>query len=436
MRPSARKGVGTVDRVSPVTVLADRYELGDALGSGGMAQVFRAHDRLLGREVAVKLFGSGIDPNGPARARSEMRTLAALSHPNLVAVHDAGTDTEHDPPRVYLVMQLIDGPSLADLLKQGPLPPGQVQHIGIGVAHALAYVHQRGVVHRDIKPGNILLDSSARPFLADFGIAQTLGASALTATGLTMGTAAYLSPEQVRGHDVGPGSDTFAFGLVLLEALTGQREYDGTTAETALARLTRPPALVGRVPKVWCKLLAAMTATDPAERPTALQVADLLEALPEQSTGGTSSRTTVLAVEDATLAMANLHTGASTKSPGTTIPPQSASADVPDKTRVLAQPTSELKVPDLVSSDAMQSPKAGLPRVQQRPAGPPRHRRHFLSRVVAGAAVAALVLAAVIAVLSSGSGSSGSPIRPAPAGTSGPGRLSPDLSRLQQLVKP
>lgn len=267
--------------VAEPIVVAGRYELGSLLGTGGMAQVFRARDRVLEREVAVKLFGASVDAHGPERVRIEMRTLARLSHPALVTVHDAGTHTPSDggPERAFLVMELIDGPTLAQLIASGPLAPEAVAATGAGTAAALDHVHARGVLHRDVKPANILLDATGRPHLADFGIAQTLGQQAMTGTGLMMGTAPYLSPEQVRGQPVTPATDIYSLGLVLLEALTGRREYPGVTAESAVARLSRPPVVDADLPAGWRDLLTGMTASDPAERPVAGEVAERLREL-------------------------------------------------------------------------------------------------------------------------------------------------------------
>ena len=143
------------------------------------------------------------------------------------------------------------------------------------MAEALAYMHSKDVVHRDIKPANIILDAQGRPHLTDFGVARTLGAARHTATGMTIGTAAYLSPEQVTGGELTPAVDIYALGLTLLEAMTGRREYPGSIAESALARLNRAPE-IPPLPTPWPDLLARMTAIDPAERPLPEEVVDLL----------------------------------------------------------------------------------------------------------------------------------------------------------------
>ena len=195
--------------------IAGRYELGSTLGSGGMAQVFRAHDELLDRDVAVKLFNASADARGLDRVRVEMRTLAGLSHPALVAVYDAGTDLPPaGSPRAFLVMALVEGPSLSQLLLDGPLPVEAVRSIGLRVCEALEFVHSRGIVHRDVKPANVLIDQDGLAYLADFGIARGVEQPTLTTTGQILGTAAFLSPEQVSGHPVTSASDIYALGLV------------------------------------------------------------------------------------------------------------------------------------------------------------------------------------------------------------------------------
>ncbi|MCD2188568.1 serine/threonine-protein kinase [Actinomycetospora soli] len=252
----------------PSTVGAGRYTLGDLIGRGGAAEVYRARDELLGRDVAVKLFPAGVGEADESRRQREVQTLAGMNHPGLVTIYDVGAEGS----RAYFVMQLIEGESLADRIRTGPLRPGDVVALGAALGDALTYVHRHGVVHRDIKPGNVLLDTEGRPHLSDFGIAVLADATNITATGMVIGTASYLSPEQVRGQPVGPASDVYALGLVLLECITARREYPGNALEAAVARLHRPPDVPTDLPPALYGLLVAMTRDEPAERPTTEQV--------------------------------------------------------------------------------------------------------------------------------------------------------------------
>jgi tRNA A-37 threonylcarbamoyl transferase component Bud32 len=263
-----------VDDDSGGRLLGGRYRLGALIGQGGAAVVYEAVDVALGRRVAVKLYEAA-DPLGRYRFGSEARLLAGLSHPGLVTVHDVSLDGD----RPYLVMRLVDGPSLRDLLTRGAFEPAAVARIGVRLAEVLAYVHAHDVVHRDIKPGNILVDSSGACHLTDFGLARAMGATHLTGPGEYVGTAAYLAPEQITEPDVGPAADIYALGLVLLECLTGRTEYTGNAAETALARLSRPPRIPATLPGSWPAVLAAMTARDPADRPDAARCVALLAAV-------------------------------------------------------------------------------------------------------------------------------------------------------------
>ncbi len=258
--------------------LRDRYVLESLLGSGGMADVHRATDTTLERSVAVKVLRDVAgDESARHRFVAEARTLAGLSHRNLVTVLDAGIGEDDDRP--FLVMELVEGRSLADALRDGPLPADRVAPIGAQVAAALAYAHGRGVVHRDVKPGNVLLGDDGRVKLADFGIARLLGDTARhTRTGTAIGTAAYLAPEQVRGEDVTGAADTYALGLVLLEALTGERAFPGSPTEAALARLQRDPEVPTDLPGGWAPLLAAMTTADPGDRVDVETARDVLAA--------------------------------------------------------------------------------------------------------------------------------------------------------------
>ncbi|MGW4439643.1 protein kinase domain-containing protein [Streptomyces sp. NPDC004596] len=237
-----------------------------------MADVYEGVDTRLRRPVAVKVFRPGPDPQIEDRLTAEAVLLARLQHPGLVTVYDAGRDDD----RTYLVMQLVKGPTLRSLLAGGALPERRVVRVGAALARALAYVHRAGIVHRDVKPSNILLDAAGDPHLADFGIARLVNATRHTAPDVLIGTAAYLAPEQVAGRRVGPAVDVYALGLVLLESLKGELEYEGTPLEAAVARLHRPPEVPAWLPSDLATLLRAMTAQEPEARPDAESCADIL----------------------------------------------------------------------------------------------------------------------------------------------------------------
>lgn len=258
--------------VPSAAVVAGRYRLDELVGRGGTAEVWKATDTSLDRVVALKLVTVAHDESS-ARAADEARTLARLSHPSLVQVYDAGTD---DRGRPWVVMEYVDGETLADAIRRGPISVRRITEIGLAVAEALDHVHQQGLVHRDVKPANVLIGRGGKTKLTDFGIARLVDAAKVTSTGLMVGTASYLAPEQVSGEPVGPPADVYALGLVLLEAFTGVREYEGPAVEAAMARLHRKPVLPAGLPVGWPQLLTGMTARDPGERPTATQVAGVL----------------------------------------------------------------------------------------------------------------------------------------------------------------
>nr|WP_275889298.1 serine/threonine-protein kinase [Nakamurella flavida] len=272
----------------------DRYRVDELIGRGGTADVHRGTDLLLGREVAIKVFDARLTGlNSPVRQRSEMRALSSVDHPHLVTVFDARVGDGERP--TYLVMELVDGATLADRLADGPIPAGEIAGIGVALAGALAAVHAANLVHRDIKPANVLTTRAGEVKLADFGLARQLDATSRVTTGPdTLGTAAYFSPEQACGQEVGAAGDVYALGLVLLECLTGHQEFPGGALQAAVARLLRDPVISAGLPEPWPGLLTAMTAREPARRPTALQVGQVLGDDPADLPGPPDPATLVL----------------------------------------------------------------------------------------------------------------------------------------------
>jgi eukaryotic-like serine/threonine-protein kinase len=263
----------------PIEVVLGRYELGEVLGVGGSAIVYRGRDRRTERGVALKRFFAGVDGPDRLRQHREVRTLARLDHRGRVRLLDAGT--EHG--RAHLVTDLVEGPTLARRLEDGPLPVAEVVELGAVLADALAYIHAEEVTHRDIKPANVLLDPDDGPRLADFGIALVVDATRVTASDAVVGTAAYMAPEQLRGGPVGAAADVYALGLVLLEAATGEIGLPGVGLEPVLSRLTMSPRIPDGLPPGLRALLQAMTDLRVARRPSAHQVASRLWALGEGS---------------------------------------------------------------------------------------------------------------------------------------------------------
>ncbi|MBW3618702.1 MAG: protein kinase [Actinobacteria bacterium] len=249
--------------------LADRYQLEEPIASGGAAIVWRAFDDVLSRSVAIKLLHPHLatDPTTVERFRLESINAARLAHPNVVAIYDTGQEVDV----VYLVMEFVDGPSLRDVLRErGPLEPQVVAALGEQVAKALGEAHTQGVVHRDVKPANILLTGDGVAKVTDFGIAKALSGNqaTLTSPGTVVGTAAYVAPEQLEGGKVDARADVYALGVVLYECLTGQPAFSGDTpTATAAARLTQeltPPRQIrADVPRALDEVLVRATRRDP-----------------------------------------------------------------------------------------------------------------------------------------------------------------------------
>ncbi|MGH2947140.1 MAG: protein kinase domain-containing protein, partial [Solirubrobacteraceae bacterium] len=247
--------------MSPDELFAGRYRLERRLGVGGMATVQLAFDSRLERYVAVKLLAEHLadDSSFVSRFRREALAAARLVHPNVVQVFDFGLDDSTH--RNFIVMEFVDGQSCAEILRErGTLPPGEAVEILGQSCRGLAYAHRNGVVHRDVKPGNLLRSRDRMVKLADFGIAKAAEQSDITKVGSVLGTAAYLAPEQARGEPAGPASDLYALGVVAYQLMAGRLPYDAASL-TDLARLQEsgpPPRLDELAPDVPPSLAAAV----------------------------------------------------------------------------------------------------------------------------------------------------------------------------------
>jgi serine/threonine protein kinase len=419
-------------------LLGDRFRIDSVLGVGGMATVYRATDVALGRTVALKVFRSDLaDADDVRRQRDEIQLLASLNAPGLVTLFDAVAEgAEGNHGRAFLVLEFIDGVDLRTRLLGGILSPDVVARIGADVADALAYIHARGVVHRDVKPANILLPHDAhgpRAKLADFGIARLVDDARMTATGMIIGTASYLSPEQARGAKVGAPTDVYSLGLVLLESLTGERAFPGSALESMSARLSRDPHIPSSLGDDWSALLAGMTAREPADRPDAAGAGAQLGAL----TG----------LLPHTLTQPQPLLEAEAPSPTRRMPealePTLLLADAPEPTRLM--PTE----PPAAGSDGATMVLPGRAATAAPARAPEKRRRRA---VLAGALATVLVVLVIVLALAlsrpngtapaaSTPSRSPSPVSsaPAPAPVSYPpvgGTLGDDLGRLQGSVAP
>ncbi len=366
-----------------------------------MAAVHRADDVVLGRQIAVKLFdasASGID--GAQRRESEIALLASVTHANLVTLFDAGTDAATG--RDYIAMELVDGVDLAAELRDGPLAAEDAARLLADLGEALHVIHGRGIVHRDIKPANVLLDPTALPprrwraKLADFGIARLADSARVTNTGALVGTAAFLSPEQVRGEVPGPSSDVYALGLVALEALTGVRAYPGDALESAAARLKADPVVPDELGAEWVALLRAMTARDPGARPTAADVAragsDLSSSVEPRADAAGDGPTETVVLATATLAA---DTGMLDPTEAGLPATEATTPATPAATTTAGAPGGDPTATRLLPQPAHDAPPTDPPRRR----GEPRRAPRRAPLVLWGSVAAAVVLVGVIAAL-------------------------------------
>jgi eukaryotic-like serine/threonine-protein kinase len=254
-------------------MLAGRYRLDAPIAAGAVGQVWRSTDLVLGRPVAVKLLRPEYTQHREilTRFRAEARHAGSLSHPGIAQVYDYGDADQPGSP--YLVMELVDGPSLARVLASGPLDPARAMDVIAQAAAGLAAAHAAGLVHRDIKPGNLLLAPDGRVKITDFGIAHVAGSAPLTQTGALVGTPAYLAPERAAGGPATPASDLYSLGVVAYQCLAGDVPFSGPPLEILAAHRDRPlPPLPPGVPPGLAALAAELTAKDPAARPASAAV--------------------------------------------------------------------------------------------------------------------------------------------------------------------
>jgi len=278
------------DREVVSEALAAEYEIGDELGRGGMALVYRAHERELGREVAVKVlpFALAFDAEFVERFQREARTAAQLEHPNIIPIYRVGRSGR----AIYFVMKYLRGGSLAELLqKRGRLTAPEIRRLLLDCAGALSYAHQRGIVHRDMKPDNVMFDEFGQVLLTDFGIAKAMSGGRLTGTGLSIGTPHYMSPEQARAQPIDGRSDIYSLGVVAYQCLTGQVPFDGEDSfAIGYKHITEPvPPLTFAAAddRQLYETIRRMMMKDPGDRPQ--DCAELIAGLQRQPTAAPGS---------------------------------------------------------------------------------------------------------------------------------------------------
>ena len=273
------------------SILLGRYELGEQIGGGGFSEVWKGTDLALNRPVAIKMLHVVYAEHAEtlARFRAEARHAASVSHGNIARVYDYGETDPPNPP--FLVMEFVAGPSLAQVLAGGAMDPARTMKIVAQAAAGLQAAHRAGLVHRDIKPGNLLLAPGDVVKITDFGIAHAAGSAPVTSTGLVIGTAGYLAPERVAGSRGSAASDLYALGVIAYECLAGAAPFTGAALEVAVCHRERPlPALPASVPADVAALVSELTAKDPAARPgSAGAVARRAAELADRSIAGASA---------------------------------------------------------------------------------------------------------------------------------------------------
>jgi tRNA A-37 threonylcarbamoyl transferase component Bud32 len=291
---------GEHDR-SAGTVLADRYRVIRRLGTGGMASVYLAEDRRLGREVAVKRLHSGHPDEDAQRFAREARIGATLNHPNLVTVFDTVSEEES----VLIVMEYVGGTDLGTMLESGPYEEGEALRILQSLAEAIDHAHQQGVVHRDVKPSNVLIRDDGQVKLADLGIARALEDTAITRSGVVVGTLLYMAPEVLQGEEAGPQADVYSMALIAYEVLTGERaRREGTVPEVTHRAIHEPPPdlreLRPDLPVAAAEVLRRALDPDPSGRPASASalVRDLREVLQKSNRPATVDLPSVPAIEE------------------------------------------------------------------------------------------------------------------------------------------
>jgi serine/threonine-protein kinase len=390
--------------------VAGRYELGEVIAMGGFGEVWRATDTVLARPVAVKLLLADHvqHPQALARFRTEAQRAGSLSHENIARVYDYLEPEPPEPP--FLVMELVDGPSVAQLMSDGPLSAAWAMHIVAGAAAGLEAAHRAGVVHRDIKPANLLLTRDRRVKVTDFGISYAVNSAPVTSTGQILGTSGYMAPERLNGTGVTTAVDLYALGVVAYECLTGAAPFTGTPIEVVVAHRDQPlPPLPATVPPGVAALIRDLTAKDPAARPgSAGEVASRAAQLRDDLTPAPSAVPSSPA-EAAAVALPPGHDGQ---------PAQGPDAEE------LPAPAGGLE-PEAVPPPAPGLEPAGFARPA--PKSPAHSARGVRWAVLAGALTIVLAVIGLVIARSAGMGS------PSHNTAGGPGRTTPTVSTVQMI---